>query len=332
MKILITVGKEHTQRNDVQDALRCASSIADALGLAGHGTEIFFVEEPDFESPDQLTSRIRALHPDCVFNLFEGFAKSSQSEIVFAEMLESLAIPYTGNSGRTLRLCLSKETAKEVLREHSVPVPAGVCIKDITDVGAVRLRYPLFLKPCCEDASVGIDEDSLVRGEHEFFSAVLKKLDRFPHGVIVEEFLSGAEYNVGCLGTFPFEILGVSVMDYSLHPDVPPFMTYSAKWETEAHEYKALIPSPETAIEPGFRRSIVEIAARTGQALGCKSYFRVDMRAYNGKLFVIDVNPNPDINSDSGFMRQAYHKGYTYGDVLEKIVMLSASRAGHPGV
>jgi D-alanine-D-alanine ligase len=44
------------------------------------------------------------------------------------------------------------------------------------------------------------------------------------------------------------------------------------------------------------------------------------MREKDGELFVLDVNPNPDINRDSGFMRQAYAKGYTYEDVIEKIL------------
>jgi D-alanine-D-alanine ligase len=43
----------------------------------------------------------------------------------------------------------------------------------------------------------------------------------------------------------------------------------------------------------------------------------------NGGLFVLDANPNPDINIDSGFMRQACYRGYAYGDIMTMILRLS---------
>ena len=44
------------------------------------------------------------------------------------------------------------------------------------------------------------------------------------------------------------------------------------------------------------------------------------MREHSGRLCVLDINPNPDINNDSGFMKQAYGKGYTYTETVARIV------------
>lgn len=320
MKLLITVAREHTSRSDVTDALRCATAVAESLAAQGHRAATFDVDETMLDQPETLRLKIIDLKPDCIFNLFEGFSSNAQCEADFAAILDRAGIPYTGNKARTLRLCLDKETTKNILRGHQVPVPDGICLRSGDAVEGLSLLPPVFIKPCCEDASVGIDADSLVADRHGLQAAVARKLRQFPCGIIVESFLTGTEYNVGCLGCFPYEVLGVSTMDYTGQKDVLPFLTYSAKWQTETREFRALIPSPANPVPPELRDRIVDVAVRTGQALGCSGYFRVDMREHNGRLFVIDVNPNPDINTDSGFMRQAYHKGYTYDDVLDKII------------
>jgi len=320
MRILIAVGKEAAPRRDVQDALRCAASVESTLIKKGFAAQTLYVAEEDLRNPEAITAAILEKKPDCVFNLFEGFGCNSQSEAEFAHILEAASLPHTGNTARTLRLCLSKAQTKQILRDNGVSVPGGVFIKQGEAVSYDALPCPLFIKPCYEDASVGIDMDSLVADPKALFGALDKKLKEFPEGIIAEEFMPGIEYNVGVLGFFPFEVLGISVMDYSLHSGIAPFMTYAAKWEDDSPEFKALVPSPEQAIDGALKISLAECAAEAGRALGCRGYFRVDMREKDGMIFVIDVNPNPDINMDSGFIRQAYHKGYTYAEVLEKIL------------
>ena len=328
MKLLITVAREHTTRNDVTDALRCANAVAGSLAEGKHTVAILEVDEQALAHPEKLRSTILDARPDCIFNLFEGFSNNAQREADFADILDSLRVPYTGNNARTLRLCLNKETAKNILRQHQVPVPDGICLRNGDAVEGCALQFPLFIKPCCEDASVGIDADSLVVDGHGLQAAVAGKLRQFPGGIIVESFLSGPEYNVGCIGCSPYEVLGVSTMEYAGQEGVLPFLTYSAKWQTETPEFQALIPSPANPVDPARRGRILDIAVRAGQALECRGYFRVDMRERNGGLFVIDVNPNPDINTDSGFMRQAYHKGYAYNDVLDKIIKAAITSVG----
>lgn len=331
MKILIAVGKEETSRKDVQDALRCKNSVEAALRNKGFTVEALHVSADDFCRPETIRAALLEKKPDCVFNLFEGFGGNSQSEAGFAEILEATAIPHTGNSARTLRLCLSKSQTKQMLGDNGVSVPAGFFIKHGDPLPCDALPCPLFIKPCYEDASVGIDNASLVTDRQDLPGALAKKLKDFPEGIIAEEFMPGIEYNVGMLGTFPFEILGISVMDYSLHSGMAPFMTYAAKWDDESPEFKALLPSLERAIDEALKTAITGCAVKAGRALGCRGYFRVDMREKGGRVFVIDVNPNPDINVDSGLIRQAYHKGYSYAEVLEKIIQAAITGEGPAG-
>ena len=60
---------------------------------------------------------------------------------------------------------------------------------------------------------------------------------------------------------------------------------------------------------------------------GCKGYARVDMRLdAEGKVNVIEVNPNPDISPGTGAARQSAANGWTYPQFMEKIINLAFAR------
>lgn len=275
--------------------------------------------------PEKFKEKIKSYTPTCILNRFEGWSDDSTQEIVFARILEDLGIPFTGNPPAALNLCLDKWNAKEVLRKAGVPVPLGKRIDASTGIDHEGLRFPLFLKPCLEDASIGIDELSLVRDEKEFIHSVSVKLKSFPRGILAEEFISGKEYTMGMIGNSPYEILGLSVLDHAGHGLIP-YITYDSKWMSNTDVYKKIMPSLDEAISENTRQKIEDIASRTAEAFGCKGYFRIDMRERDGEIYVLDVNPNPDISEDSGFMRQAFKKGYTYESMLYKLVELAEER------
>ena len=311
MRIVVAVAHDPTCRSDVLDALRCARWIAQELEQQGHEVAVLAIDSANVSDAEKLGSVLKQARAECVFNLFEGFAADASCEADFAACLESLGIPFTGSGSQCLRLCLDKAGVKEVLKTAGLPVPEGICVRQ-DDLPFEKLPpFPLFVKPCYEDASVGIDEESLVLDWESLKRVVHKMKTAFPQGIIVERFLAGAEYNVGCIGTPPYEILGISVMRYSTEPDLPPFMTYRAKWEPHSREFSAFVPDPCFPLDEKMRQNISKLAIQAGGLLGCRGYFRIDMREDRESLYIIDVNPNPDINQDSGFMRQAYARGYT---------------------
>lgn len=323
--IIITVAREDTEAKDILDALRCAESVKQTLLDREVLAKTVYIEKNDFSTPGMFERKIKKQKPDCVFNLFEGFSADSDKEGEFIKALEDIGMPFTGNPSLTLKNCLNKQAVKDIFVRNKISVPGGMVINSINDLEGSNLRLPLFVKPCFEDASVGIKEDSLVTKVNNLYKIVSKRLKEFPRGLLIEEFIPGREFNVGFLGRFPYELLGVSVMDYIRYQNFVPFLTYDSKWESSCRSFKALVPSCEEKIEDSLRREIVDIASHAGKVLGCRGYFRVDLREKKGELFVIDVNPNPDINKDSGFMRQAYHKGYSYGDVMGKILKEAVS-------
>ncbi|MCG2711811.1 MAG: ATP-grasp domain-containing protein [Candidatus Omnitrophica bacterium] len=325
MKALITIARENNAREDNADALRCAGSIVEALAKKSISGELLFVEPGDFlRKEKEIIKQLKKKNPDCIFNLFEGFSNDARKEIVFARILENSGIPFTGNNSKTLRRCLNKNDCKNLLAKAGIPVPEGICLKPGEELNAQKVALPAFIKPCCEDASVGIDKDALVFTKEDLSRAVSIKLKNYPAGLIVEEFLPDKEFNVSFIGRPPYEMLGVSSMDFSRVNASKPFMSYEAKWLKQSTDFNKLIPDVIDRDKYGeLEKEIVDLCRKAAQAIGCESYFRVDLRQKDDKVFIIDINPNPDINTDSGFAHQAYSAGYSYEEIIHKIVCLT---------
>jgi len=319
-RVLIAVGAEPTERPDVLDALRCTRSVESVFSQRGIPVEKIYVGVSDFPRLNRVRREINLRKPLKVFNLFEGFGEDSGKEVHFARMLENLGVPFTGNPSKTLRRCLDKENTKRVLTRNSIRVPRGVFLRDLSGNPWSGLEFPLFIKPCFEDGSVGIKRDCLVREKSGLNEILSRKLAEFPRGIILEEFIEGREFNVGFLGAPPYEVLGVSVIDYSCHASRSPFLHYDSKWNPTCAEYNEIMPVLEEGIPSSLRECLVDMARRAGEALGCRGYFRVDLRERKGLPYVLDVNPNPDINEDSGFARQGRCRGYSYPEVVERIL------------
>lgn len=319
-KILIAVGKEKISRKDTLEVLKCVNSVKKSLEKMEFTTDILLIEKKDFNDLQNILNIILDFNPDCIFNLFEGFSDDSQKEIEFVKLLERIKIPFTGNFSYTLNICRNKQKTKSILRKNQIFVPVGFLVKKSRDLNNKKLNFPLFIKPCFEDASLGIDEKSLIEKKEDIYRIIKNKLRKFPHGLIVEEFISGKEYNVGLLGNYPYELLGISILNYKKYKNFSPFMCYTSKWKKDSQKFKSLIPAYKNKMNKVLQKKIIDISIKAGDILKCRGYFRVDLREKNGELFVLDINPNPDINIDSGFMKQAYMRGYTYEKVIEKII------------
>ena len=324
LSVAVVAGREDTDREDVLDVLRCRRTLIRGLCSKGINAYPVDITREDFFGRNRIARKIMEKSPSCVFNLFEGLSDASWLEIQFAEILESLGVPFTGNRSGTLALCLDKDLARRKLAVAGLPVAPGRCVlpdygPDVTE----GLKFPLFVKPRMEDSSVGIDGRSVVDSPEDLFRILDERLASFPDGLIVEEFLSGSEFNAGFLGSWPYELMAVSSINYNFGEGVRPYLGYDSKWEQESSDYKNSVSIAEEGIDPKLRKEIVRISREAGKVMGCRGYFRVDLREHGGKLFVLEVNPNPDINTDSGFAKQVARRGYSYADMAVRLVRIA---------
>ena len=300
--------------------------IGDFLAARGYAVSLFAVEDPA-----ELSDFLKKEVPDVIFNCCESFRGRASLEMNVAAVYELFGIPYTGTSAISLGLCLDKGLAKAVFRAHGVPTPDFAVVHPGDAESAVNLRFPLIVKPIAEDASIGIDRHCVVHDE-----AALENRIRFVHGqfrqaALVEEFIDGRELNLALLASSPtdFEALPISEIVFEGLPEsYPRILSYESKWLTRSDVYKATMPKCPAEIEPRLAAQIRQVALKAARAVGLRDYGRVDFRLRNGDdaIFVLEVNPNPDITFDSGFIRAAEATGRTHGDAVCTILERALER------
>jgi D-alanine-D-alanine ligase len=276
---------------------------------------------------ENVRQKIASLDVDVIFNLFEGFDGSPDTEPKVARMLEEKGIPFTGCPSSALELALDKGRTKSLLSDWGIKTP-GYQILNPDNVSTFRLTYPCIVKPLSEDASHGISEDSVVPDFAALEKQVRKISQLFGGRALVEEFLEGREFNTTVMGNGNLTIPAVSEIVYTLPPDKPRLLTFAAKWEENSLYYNntpAICPAAITDVE--FRK-IGRIAKAAFRLVGCRGYARVDLRQDRKGVFkVLEVNPNPDITPGSGAARQASAAGMTYSEFVEKVIRFALKKA-----
>lgn len=272
---------------------------------------------------EQAQRELRKLDTDLVFNLFEGFCASPESEAVVAKILSELPIPFTGCPAAVLRLALDKAKTKLILQAAGIKT-ADFQVLSPETLNIFRLGYPCIVKPRCDDASNGLSADSVV---HDF-SALKRQVELISHShggnALVSKFLPGREFNATVMGNSQLTVLPVSEIVYSLPPGMPEILTFDAKWEDDSPYFEGTQPVCPAEIQCEEENHIAEIITRAYRLLGCRGYARVDMRLDDeGDLNVMEVNPNPDISPGTGAARQAEAAGMTYAQFIERIVRIA---------
>ncbi len=196
-----------------------------------------------------------------------------------------------------------------------------------------RLKYPLLVKPAFEDASVGIENESIVSSAKELQTRVNYVIRYFDQPVLVEEFIEGRELNVAVLGDTKLRVLPISEIDFSRMPDhLYNIVSYQAKWDPKHESYHKTIPKCPANLPKKIEEQAKSIALHAFRVMGCRDYARIDMRfSKDKKLYVLEVNPNPDLTEGAGFMRSAAAAGLSYSQTLKKIILMALRRAKNKG-
>ncbi len=115
-----------------------------------------------------------------------------------AEIISGLGIPYTGCPAEALALALDKAKTKAILEESGFATPRYPLLSPET-LSAFHLSYPCIVKPCGEDASHGLSEESVV-SDFTSLERQVRLISSLYRQVLVEEFIDGPEFNATVLG------------------------------------------------------------------------------------------------------------------------------------
>ncbi len=275
----------------------------------------------------QVISSINKFNPDIIYNFVESVEGISSYEYCMAGLFELLGVEITGCSPITLGNCLNKARAKAILKSRGILTPEYRTLKKTKRFTEkeIKLRYPMILKLMNEDASIGISEFSVVKNYTELRKQFSFLVETYNQDIILEEFIQGRELNVAILGG---KVLPVSEINFGgLPEEFPNIVTYDGKWTEGSVYYNHTKPVCPAALPARIKKNIQTIALASYDALNCRDYARVDIRLSNdGVPYVIEVNPNPDISSDSGFARAAAADGLSYDDLLYTIANFALIR------
>lgn len=295
-------------------------AVEEAVRSLGHQCFVMAIQH-EIHTVIHWLERIR---PDLVFNLCESVYGNTCWEMNVPALLDLFRFPYTGSPPLPLGLCQDKGKVKDILFSHGILTPRY----KIFDRGANHIKgnaFPMIVKPLHEDGSLGISRNSVVFDDEALRKQIEYVIEKYRQPALIEEYIEGRELNAGLLETNgKIGVLPISEIDYSEFPEgIPRICGYEAKWVTDSAEYQKSKPVCPAPIDRVMQKRVEQVALRVFKLFGCRDYARVDIRIdRDGKIYVLEVNPNPDISPQSGMARAIKVQGMTYtefiGGILER--------------
>lgn len=299
--------------------------LKDALGaLPGYGFRYL-------DNHAALLAELRSEPAAFVLNLCdEGFANDALKELHVPAYLEMLEVPYTGSGPNALGVCYDKSLIRAVAAGLDVPVPLETFIAADDQGATLPSVLPALIKPATGDSSIGITKDAVVHSAEEAVAYIGHLRDILPgRNLLVQEYLTGAEYSVGLVGNPGQGITALPVLevDYSgLPAGLPPILSYESKWEPDS-PYWTAIAYREAKIDDGLRRALVDYSTTLFERLELRDYARFDFRAdAEGTPKLLEVNPNPGWCWDGKLNLMAGFAGMDYADLLRAILEAAEAR------
>jgi D-alanine-D-alanine ligase len=306
------------------DKKEVEEEVAETLVKLGHDPTLY---EIDGTSKSLLA--LARVECDLVFNLCESFADDDTADFKIAGFLDLIGKRYTGSGTHGLMLAQDKAIAKKIFAFHGVHTPVfAKSFRGRLDFSH-DLQFPVIVKPAREDGSIGIEFNAVVSSIRELMERIDWLHANFDSPVLIEEYVEGREMYVGVIGNDKPEALPVVELDLSKLPDgTPRIASAEVKWGKGTKAYR----DTKSAIATDLAEDAVAVLQKTAvaayQALELRDYGRVDMRLQpDGRVAVIEVNPNPWLSSKAEFAMAARKSGRTYPQLVEEIVELAIARA-----
>ncbi len=311
-------GQENVKRDEVVD------QVTGALAESGHKISLIGINDDLRELLDKLDDK----RPDLIFNLCERFADCDDYEMNVTAILALLGQPFTGTGPAGMALRMDKVVTKKLLKFHDVPYPNYAVFDKNNIEFAGRMHFPFFVKPLQGDASLGIDDSSMVTEYSKLIERISFIQSQLKLPALVEEYVEGREFYVSILGNTDFEVLPIMEMDFSnLPPAYPRIYGHEAKSEINSPQYKGVNAIVATDLHQDVKARIINAGREAAVALKVQDYARVDIRlTTDGVPKVVEVNANPYLERTSVLALAALQAGMGYSTFINRIAEIAWKR------
>jgi len=189
------------------------------------------------------------------------------------------------------------------------------------------MSFPVVVKPMYEDGSDGISNASFVRDDGDLVDRVRHVHERWRQTAIAEEYIAGRELYVGLLGNRRLRVLPPREVRFGEPAAGGPVLATSRVKFDPAYQSKWNITFGFAELGDTEARRVARACRKAFHLLQMQDYGRVDLRLTSeGRVVILEVNPNPDIAFGEEVAESAERAGIPYITLIERIVRLALRR------
>jgi D-alanine-D-alanine ligase len=329
LRVLVITNQHYEHSDDESDfdgkpvvEWKAEFDVVKALHSLGHQTRVL----AGFDEVADIRLALNAYDPHVVFNLLEEFRGEGLYVPYILGYLELKRVSFTGCNPYGLVVCDNKTLCKKILRHHRITVPDFAVFARGRRARRLprRMKFPVFVKSATMHGSVGISQASVVTNDEKLGERVEFIHDHTQSDAVAEEYIDGRELYAGVLGNRRLEVLPVWEMTFGNLPDrTRPIATGKVKWDPEYQEKLDIDTGPAADLPGGLEDRIRRHCRKAYKVLGMSGYARMDFRLTGeGRLYLLECNPNPDLNSYEDFAMSADAAGIMYAGLIQRIVSL----------
>lgn len=307
------------QAQDQIDTLIQAKTVYNALQELGYFVEI---KEIDVFSCDSFFLQLKNKSYNFVFNLVENEGKFLH---LFPTLLELNKIPFSGCSSSSIYLTTNKVLTKKILRFNGLPT-ANWHEKGSNNNECTLLNKKIIIKSIVEDASINIDDSSVgfFKDIDALDTCLSEKEKKFNDTFFAEEYIDGREFNISLIGSLenPIVLPPAEIQFINYPKEKAKIVSYVAKWAEDTFEYQNTVRNFEFGhVDKKLIDELKDISIKCWKVFQLNGYARVDFRVdKDNRPWVLEINTNPGISEDSGFVVASKRNNLSYSDMIKVII------------
>ncbi len=307
------------------DSKETVDALAGSLERLGHRVERIEVSGP----ASRTVSRLEAYSPDLIFNTAEG-RRGRFREAFYPALFDELGMAYTGSDAYALAVTLDKQLTKMIVAQHGIATPRWQFVEKLEELDPGRFSGPVLVKPNFEGSSKGITQDSVVDEPGRLAPTVAAMLQRYPAGVLVEEYVAGRDVAVPYLEHLADEkCQGVlTPTEYVIDASI----AGPRRWDIYDYDLKskretAVSVRAPAALAPEVEAALRSAARRVFQVLDCRDLGRIDFRVTpSGAIYFLEINALPSLEPGASLYAAAALEGLHFDGVLDAVIRSSMKR------
>ena len=270
---------------------------------------------------EDFLERMRGMGSIMIFNLCETVDEDPRMSWQPPAFFEHMGVPFTGSPANAILLTTDKLITKRFLSASGITTPRYFLYGGAMPNTAVAMDFPLIAKPRFEDASIGIDQESVFANDADMKARLPGLFARFGQ-MIVEEYIDGDEFNISIFGHPSPRAIPVARIDFQDYPEhLFRIVGYRAKWDETSFEFHNSSRTFPENLDTHLVENLQKISLHCFRLFGLRDYGRIDVRVDTaGRIHVLEVNANPCLSPDAGFPAAVTESGIGYETMVKSFI------------